>query len=314
MPSRSVILDRQLSALERLESVQVRRVAAAYRKAREEIVARLILRWPGGIQTPAQAVAVARQLGLLQQIDDRLQELEREVGIILRDSVSVSSEFAIEQMRHELALLPPSIRESITSQASPFGLINHTMVERFVPVAVGDAQLATRALSLQLQRELQTGLLQGQSFDQLVRRMMAQTPTGTTPAVWARGEVSARLMVRRTVITSENGAKQEALGQVNREIPEVRKQAISALGPNTTDCCLRVHGQIQPTDRPFELTGTPRFADRMMFAPFHWDCRTVVSMWHPSFEESLPTSQMRDAAQAELRRRESEKSSRRRTT
>ena len=304
--NRRRVIDAHLSTLETFEQRQARLVAAAYRKARQEIVERLISTWPGGVTTPEQAVQLVRQLGLLQQIDMRLRQLEGEVGGILRGVVTSSSELAIENMRRELSLLPAEIRADFNQQALPFSQINHKMVERFLPVAVNDARLATSALSLQLQQELQTGLLQGQSFDQLVRRMMAVTPTGTGNAVWARGETSAMLMTRRTVIQAENGAKVEAIAEVERAIPEVQKQAIASMGPTTTDCCLRVHGQTQPVSQPFELTGEPRFADRIQYPPFHFNCRTSTAMWHPVMEESLPTSKLRDDARAELRRREDE--------
>jgi hypothetical protein len=50
-----------------------------------------------------------------------------------------------------------------------------------------------------------------------------------------------------------------------------KKQAIAAIDQNTTDCCLRVHGQIQPLDKPFILEGTPRYADKVDAPPFHWN-------------------------------------------
>lgn len=52
---------------------------------------------------------------------------------------------------------------------------------------------------------------------------------------------------------------------------EYRRQAIAGLDERTTDCCLRVHGQIVGMREPFTLTGTPRFADRVMRPPFHWN-------------------------------------------
>lgn len=51
---------------------------------------------------------------------------------------------------------------------------------------------------------------------------------------------------------------------------EFRKQAIAVIDHRTTDCCLRVHGQVQRLDRPFRLTGEPRYADEVMEPPFHW--------------------------------------------
>jgi len=80
------------------------------------------------------------------------------------------------------------------------------------------------------------------------------------------------------------------------------KQAIAAIDERTTDCCLRVHGQVVPFDGKFKLTGTPRFADEMEWSPFHWYCRTSVAMYHESFEEG-ETEQMREAARAELEAR-----------
>lgn len=301
MPNRAALLDRHLSAIERSEARAVRRVAAAYRRARAELVTQLIDQWPGQVATPEQAAQALRSMALVQQIDGRLLELEQEIGIILRDVVSAGSEQALAQIERELALLPAAIRPA---NIPSFAMLHTRMIEQFLPVALDGAQLGTRALSLQLSRELQMGVIQGQSFPDLVRRLMAATPSGTTPAVWARGEVSATLATRRAVITAENGAKQAALGEVQAAIPEVRKQAVAAMGPTTTETCLRVHGQIQPVGEPFQLSGTPRFADAMQYPAFHWNCRTAVAMWHPSFEQGNATTEnMRARAAAELRKR-----------
>jgi hypothetical protein len=303
MPSRAALLDRHAVALERTEAQAARQVAAAYDQARREILDKLITQWNSrGLSplTPEQAASALRQSGLLQQIDGRLMQLEQELGINLRGIVTSSSELAIEQIRQEIALLPPSLRPG----ASMFGTINTQMVERFVPVAFNDVQLGTRSLSLTLQRELQTGLIQGQSFDSLAGRLFKATP-GDVASPWRRGQLSADLATRRLVIAAENGSKQAAIGELQREIPEVQKQAIAAVGSTTTDCCLRVHGQIQPYDQPFILTGTPRFADELMTPPFHWNCRTSIAMHHPVFERSgLTTANMRKSAEAQLKKNE----------
>ena len=85
--------------------------------------------------------------------------------------------------------------------------------------------------------------------------------------------------------------------------PDVFKQVIAALDERTTDCCLNAHAQIQPFTERFELTGTPRFADRMEWTPFHWYCRTSICMYRETYEDGT-TGQMRDAARAELTARE----------
>lgn len=82
-----------------------------------------------------------------------------------------------------------------------------------------------------------------------------------------------------------------------------RKQAVAALDNRTTDCCLRVHGQIQDLDNPFELTGTPRYADHLDGPPFHGYCRTSTVLYIASFDDGL-TAEMQDGADTILAERE----------
>jgi len=81
-----------------------------------------------------------------------------------------------------------------------------------------------------------------------------------------------------------------------------KKQAVAALDNRTTDCCLRVHGQVQPFTRPFELTGTPRYADRMDWPGFHPWCRTAGVLYSDDFDFGL-TGRLTEAAQTILNER-----------
>jgi hypothetical protein len=74
-----------------------------------------------------------------------------------------------------------------------------------------------------------------------------------------------------------------------------QKQAIAALDARTTDCCLRVHAQVQPLNRPFHLTGVPRFADYVDWPAFHAWCRTAGVLYQAGFDEGL-TAKMRSGA------------------
>ena len=74
-----------------------------------------------------------------------------------------------------------------------------------------------------------------------------------------------------------------------------QKQAIAALDERTTECCLNVHGQIVDLDKPFHLTGTPRYADYIDAPPFHDWCRTAVVLYRSEYDEGL-TEEMRAAA------------------
>lgn len=299
MPSREQVLDRNQARTETAEERAARQMAAAYNQARREILARLIEGWTGAADmTPDAAASLLRQSGLLQQIDARLGQLEREVGITLRGIVEDSTDRALTAIRSELALLPASLRPN---ELNLFGTINTRMVEQFVPVAMSDWRGLTTSMASSLQRELQVGLIQGESFPALSRRLLGESPG--EGAVFPRARTSADLATRRLVIQAENTAKQTAIAEVAGSIPDIGKQAIAAVGVNTTDCCLRVHGQVKPVDQPFELVGEPRFADQLMTSPFHWNCRTAIAMHHPFFEEAMPTDKLKADAEKELQRR-----------
>lgn len=81
------------------------------------------------------------------------------------------------------------------------------------------------------------------------------------------------------------------------------KQAVAAIDENTTECCLIVHGQFQPMDKPFILTGSPRFADEIEQPPFHWNCRTALALVHASERYDGLTQEMLLAAADEMKAR-----------
>jgi len=82
--------------------------------------------------------------------------------------------------------------------------------------------------------------------------------------------------------------------------PEFLRQAVAAIDERTTDCCLRVNGQVTTMDGRFELTGTPRYADAMRHPPFHHYCRTSVALIRRDMADDALSRDMRSAAGAEL--------------
>lgn len=83
-----------------------------------------------------------------------------------------------------------------------------------------------------------------------------------------------------------------------------KRQAIAAIDERTTDCCLRVNGQVVGVDELFRLAGTPRYADKMADPPFHDYCRTSVALVHEDDIDDRMTSDMKKAAIAEIKARE----------
>ena len=116
--------------------------------------------------------------------------------------------------------------------------------------------------------------------------LLQPAPAATGAAHWLAGALGS-------------GVALWTVGRVPDERIDWHKQAIAALDERTTDCCLRAHAQVVPLRRRFRLTGTPRFADRLDWTPFHWWCRTSVALYLPQYEDGI-TAQMRSAADAEL--------------
>ena len=87
------------------------------------------------------------------------------------------------------------------------------------------------------------------------------------------------------------------------ELLDWQRLAVAAVDGRTTDCCLRVNGQVvNGVDAPFILTGEPRFADKLVDPPFHWNCRTSVVLYMEEFDNGA-TGFLREQSQAELARR-----------
>jgi len=93
-------------------------------------------------------------------------------------------------------------------------------------------------------------------------------------------------------------------GGARRAPVSFMRQAVAAIDERTTDCCLRVHGQVVGLRRDFELTGTPRYADRLRDPPFHWYCRTSVCLVRAEDADDELSQQLREAGRAELEARD----------
>lgn len=71
------------------------------------------------------------------------------------------------------------------------------------------------------------------------------------------------------------------------------KQYVTVVDRRTTIVCLSAAGQVQPLDRPFDTMLGP-----YQQPPVHTHCRATLAPWLPGF-----LSDMRDDANAEIRRR-----------
>ncbi len=168
----------------------------------------------------------------------------------------------------------------------------------------------TSAWISQLETSLQTQAaklrISNASRDEQIDRLLSENLADGRASVWLANTNQAASEETTNLWTYGVGLLGAYLSIYNEQQGETyKKQVVATIDDRTTDCCLRVHGQIQPLDEPFQLTGTPRFADEVQDPPFHWYCRTAEALYHESFEEiGIPTSAMQEAASVELEARE----------
>lgn len=164
------------------------------------------------------------------------------------------------------------------------------------------ASLWVEGLAAQFLLELARLKQAEETVQAMVERLLAEDLAGGRASAWRNGLNAAEVQSQRGLWTLGNSitgllyrAGESLAGQT------YERQAIAALDERTTDCCLRVHGQIVGIKENFHLVGTPRFADEMPAPPFHWFCRTSVALYVRQFEDfGITTAEMRDAARAEL--------------
>jgi len=162
------------------------------------------------------------------------------------------------------------------------------------------AQLSTTFLS-----ELSRMRVAGEDWQTATDRLLAVDLVAGRASVTRAAGNSLALEADLDVWTLAMAMAQSSFERAGRRSRMVfKKQAIAAIDDRTTECCLRVHGQIQEMRAPFVLTGRPRFADRLQGPPFHWRCRTATTLYTEAMETvGVPTPAMLAAARAELEAR-----------
>lgn len=289
----------------RLDDETVKTIIIAYEQARRELL-ELITERRNALYTGTYAGdketrlrELAHDVELFNQVEARMKALQTDVLRLARGSFTDAERLASDEMRAEVDVLMAGL--DLGLYFKNLTQVDYASVEIGIEDALRTMDQSLSSTAALFRTELRNGLIQGESFDDLIKRLLARDAS-----VFTRGEVSAELGVRRTVITANNAARNEVYQMWGEAIPGLGKQAVAAIDEQTTDCCLRVHGQVQPLDKPFVLEGQPRFAARMMYPAFHWRCRTTSVAYHPDFEQGsrVSTQDMVGAATAELTARE----------
>jgi hypothetical protein len=222
-----------------------------------------------------RALSSVRNVGELRQV---LAELRLTLEIIARSTLDAATQYGIKQATAELTALdiagPPS---AYAWQAALLAWL-----------ATIDAQL-TKVQTLYVLGDGDLGPIVG---DASRVGLLAPAPVVNEGAQWAAA-VLAGAWLTTVSSTLQRTGQSEAY----------QRQAVAAIDERTTDCCLRVHGQVVELRERFHTPGTPHYAERQLDPPFHRYCRTTVCLVAREFADDALTVQMQDAAQSELQAR-----------
>lgn len=285
-------------AVLRKENSLVKAIYEAFDRARKEILAELADAYAklGPNPDTATIQRLANDLALANTIRRRMTMLEAEFSELMLTNLRSVVDDTTKNVLSEIRVLAENLGISVYG-----GWELDPVVQVSVQAVVEQVPAVTAPIAANLLAEMRTSLARGDRMADIAKRALARDGS-----IFSRGLTSAELFARRAVIQANTNARLYGMQQAKQQVPELKKQAVAAISSKTTKLCLRVHGQIQDIDKPFELArGEPApFQRKMMGPPFHWNCRTSVVPYHPKFESgNMKTSDMKSAAAAELKKR-----------
>lgn len=221
-----------------------------------------------------QARRAMRQAQNLTTVLDVLRELRATVEDVMRASLASAAQAGLDQARVELAVygLPNTV-----ARAQP-GL----------PMAAWMAQYDAQASAVQA-TWMATGDMTQIVGDEERVGILSPAPVIREGARW----LGIALLVAYADATAE-------MLERTRRQEDFMRQAVAAIDERTTDCCLRVHGQVVGMNQDFHLTGTPRFGEYLRNPPFHWYCRSSTALVRREDANDPLSRQMRQAAADEI--------------
>jgi len=252
------LADRFDRRLLRLERDQARALITELRRARDAILARIAARGeidPGDLR---------RQEELLREIDVLIGELQVRLGEVVQRLPELATAVGDEYGGRVLG----------ARIIGTFSVLNRPALVTLQRYNLGLISRVTDDLRADIRRELLQGIIQGESVQQIARRLT--TGTALQRGVFARVETRAEVIARTETIRSFN---QGALWQF--QLNGVKRVVwMTARDDRTCPYCRPLDGQVFPIDR-LPLGGPP----------IHPRCRCMV---RPDIQTDEQVAKARD--------------------
>lgn len=250
--------------LERYKRGLITRILGLLARVEEDIVASVNRLDPTSVRTYYQKARTTRLIAEVQARIDRYSEALE--AVVLPDL----DELAVDESRFGVRLLsevPPVVLETIAPAAAALraAVTSRPFQGRLLREWVRDHPAATR---MRLRGAIRQGVAQGETIDQIVRRIRGTRANGFRDGIMETNRRGAEAMARTAVNHVVSAARDETY-QANADIIRGVKW-VATLDSRTSETCRGLDGQVFPLDRG------PR-------PPAHVNCRSstvpVVRSW-----------------------------------
>lgn len=250
--------------LERYKRGLVIRLLTLLAQVEEDIAKRLVSLDPASVQPSYRQARLTRLLAEVQaRIDRYADALEEELLPELEELAVDEAKFGVKA----LSEVPPVVLETVVPAAATLraAVQSRPFQGRLLREWVGEHPAAVR---MRLRGAIRQGVAQGETVDQMVRRVRGTKANGYRDGIMEVNRRGAEAMVRTAVNHVVSAAREETY-QANADLIKGVKW-VSTLDSRTSETCRGLDGQV------FPLSRGPR-------PPAHVNCRSstvpVLKSW-----------------------------------
>ena len=284
------LANRYIKKIGQLESIYIRDVSSIHKEARKamlDIITRDGVRY-----------------STITRLQEEIDRVGRESSQIGKRLSAIVDQTVVENVEQQIATLK-KVGETGLPSVSQGQILTNTQRDQVYLSIMQQIPQWTVDMAQAIEINMTRLVVAGADVNTAISRLLATTIMDGRASVWRIADVAMEKQTGLLTWTAASLSGRILYNWLNQSTKtEYKKQAVATIDQVTTDCCLRVHGQIQPLNEPFKLEGEPRFADEVDSPPFHWYCRTAVVLYTEKLEErGVPTSEMIEAARLELKAR-----------
>lgn len=251
--------------LERFKTGEVRRILALLEKAEDDIVSQLIKRDPTAVRG---AFTTRRLEKLLEEIRGYIADFSRGFlgELAPMDTATYEADFAARSLAAAVPITHEWVRPPVNILRS--AVMTRPFQGKVLREWVKDLE---RAQFDRLQSAIRMGVVEGETIDQIVRRIVGrQKDKLKGPEVFPMSRRGTRTLVR-TAVNHITTQAREATYAANADIIK-GLEWVSTLDSRTTEICMSRDGTVYP------LNSGPR-------PPAHPGCRSIVAPITKSWRE-----------------------------